>query len=88
MVEHANGTNAAVSIFVVFVCLSSAGMASGLTQGLLSLDIMELRIKLQSGSDAEKKQAAAVLPLLSNHHVLLVSLLLWNASAMEILPLV
>ena len=54
---------------------------------MISLDTMEMEIKARSGTDIEKKQAAAVLPLITQHHWLLVSLLLWNAAAMEILPI-
>jgi len=75
------------SIIAVIACLVSAGFASGLTQGLLSLDFLELTIKLRSGTDIEKKQAAALLPIIERHHLLLVSLMLWNAAAMEILPI-
>ena len=75
------------SIIAVIACLVSAGFASGLTQGLLSLDFLELTIKLRSGTEIEKKQAAALLPIIERHHLLLVSLMLWNAAAMEILPL-
>lgn len=75
------------SIIAVVVCLVCAGLASGLTQGLLSLDFLELTIKLRSGTEIEKKQAAALLPIIERHHLLLVSLMLWNAAAMEILPI-
>jgi CBS domain containing-hemolysin-like protein len=75
------------AVVIVMFCLVSAGLASGLTQGLLSLDYLELTIKMRSGTDNEKKMAEAVLPLIENHHLLLVSLMLWNASAMEVLPL-
>lgn len=75
------------SVIAVIVCLVCAGLASGLTQGLLSLDFLELTIKLRSGTDIEKKQAAALLPIIERHHLLLVSLMLMNAAAMEILPI-
>lgn len=48
---------------------------------------MELMIKKRSGTEIEKKQAAQLLPIIENHHLLLVTLLLWNATAMETLPL-
>jgi metal transporter CNNM len=53
----------------------------------MSLDYNKLVIKSRSGTTAEMRQAKSVLPLLSNHHFLLVSLMLWNASATEILPI-
>jgi hypothetical protein len=75
------------SVGMVCLCLCCAGLASGLTQGLLSLDHMEMEIKSRSGTDKEKAQAAKVLPIISRHHLLLVTLMLWNASAMEALPI-
>eukprot|EP01033_Poteriospumella_lacustris_P004271 gene4269-3050_t len=61
--------------------------ASGLTQGLLALDFMEMKIKSQSGTPKEKEYANKVIPIIKNHHLLLVSLMLWNASATEALPI-
>ncbi|KAI4342775.1 hypothetical protein MLD38_027359 [Melastoma candidum] len=64
-----------------------AGMMSGLTLGLMSLGLVELEILQRSGTDTEKKQAAAILPVVQKQHQLLVTLLLCNAAAMEALPL-
>ena len=64
-----------------------AGIMSGLTVGLLSIDTLELEMKLIHGTDEQKKLAATVLPLLRKHHYLLVTLLLCNAFAMEALPI-
>ena len=72
---------------LVFVCLICAGFASGLTQGLLSLDITEMTIKSRSGTPIEKKYADKLLPIIKRHHLLLVTLMLWNASATEALPI-
>ena len=75
------------AVIAVIICVISAGLASGLTQGLISLDHLELTIKARSGTELEKKWAKGVLPLVENHHLLLVSLMLWNAAANEILPI-
>jgi metal transporter CNNM len=48
---------------------------------------MEMKIKSQSGTPKEKAYAEKLLPIISNHHLLLVSLMLWNASATEALPI-
>ena len=56
-------------------------------QGLLSLDHTELEIKLRSGTPEQKEYARKLLPVISNHHFLHVTLMLWNASAMEALPI-
>src|SRR5574343_1672715 len=60
-----------------------AGVMSGMTIGLMGVDQISLKLKLDSGSDLEKYQAERVLPLLKDHHLLLVSLLLANAIALE-----
>ena len=53
----------------------------------MSLSKIDLEIRRRTGTDVEKKQAESLAPLLENHHLLLVTLLLLNATAMEILPL-
>nr|XP_048337286.1 DUF21 domain-containing protein At4g14240 isoform X2 [Ziziphus jujuba var. spinosa] len=63
-----------------------AGIMSGLTLGLMSLNLVELEILQRSGTCAEKKQAASILPVVQKQHQLLVTLLLCNACAMEIIP--
>ncbi|URE05426.1 CBS domain containing protein [Musa troglodytarum] len=64
-----------------------AGIMSGLTLGLMSLGLVELEILQRSGTPAEKKQAATILPVVQKQHQLLVTLLLCNAAAMEALPI-
>lgn len=64
-----------------------AGCMSGLTVGLMSIDELELKMKLAHGTDEEKSQAFRVLKIIKNHHLLLVTLLIANACAMETLPL-
>lgn len=46
-----------------------------------------MKIKSQSGTAKEKEYANKVIPIIKNHHLLLVSLMLWNASATEALPI-
>ncbi|KAM3379381.1 DUF21 domain-containing protein [Capsicum galapagoense] len=74
---------AGLSCFLVIF----AGIMSGLTLGLMSLNLVELEILQQSGTPTEKKQAAVILPVVQKQHQLLVTLLLCNAAAMEALPL-
>ncbi|KAL8490740.1 hypothetical protein ACS0TY_022655 [Phlomoides rotata] len=64
-----------------------AGIMSGLTLGLMSLGLVDLEILQRSGTPAEKKQAAAILPVVQKQHQLLVTLLLCNAASMEALPI-
>jgi len=71
-----------------FLCVTVAALAAGLTMGLLSLEELDLKIKmLTAQSELEKNQASSIMPLLKDHHRLLVTLLLCNALANEALPL-
>jgi len=56
-------------------------------KGLLSLDITKLEIKSITGTDREKSAAVCVLPIIKQHHLLLVTLLLFNSLANETLPI-
>ncbi|OQS03566.1 hypothetical protein THRCLA_04117 [Thraustotheca clavata] len=62
-------------------------MMAGLTMGLLSLDKLNLQILEMQGSPAEKARAEKLLPIIKQHHLLLVTLLLFNAAANEALPI-
>merc|ERR1712137_304885 len=73
----------AMSIFLVLF----AGTMSGLTMGLMSLDITNLKIIAKSGDEKQQKYAKQIMPIVQNHHLLLVTLLTANAIAMEALPL-
>jgi metal transporter CNNM len=69
-------------------CVVTAALAAGLTMGLLSLDPLLLLIKIRAGStQKEKDQAAKLLPIVRQHHLLLVTLLLLNSIANEALPI-
>lgn len=73
----------AISVGLVVV----AGLMSGLTLGLMSMDLVELEVLKRSGTVTEQKYSSAIYPIVSNQHFLLVTLLLCNACAMEALPL-
>jgi len=61
---------------------------SGLTIGFMSLDLTALNVIASTSEDEkERKNVAKILPLLKRHHLLLVTLLLSNAIAMEALPI-
>ena len=68
-------------------CVLFAGFCSGLTVGYLSIDELQLEIKMKNGTDDEKRRAAIIIPIISKHHQLLSTLLLSNALAMECLPI-
>lgn len=59
---------------------------SGLTMGLLSLDLMTLQIMKEGGTPKQQRQAK-ILPIVKRHHLLLVTLLLANAGAVEAMPI-
>ncbi|EKX44953.1 hypothetical protein GUITHDRAFT_71669 [Guillardia theta CCMP2712] len=70
-----------------------AAIMAGLTMALMSLDAMNIAIIEASGTDNERKYASAIKPLIQNRqswlsrHLLLVTLLIGNATAMEALPI-
>ena len=68
-------------------CTICAAMAAGLTMGMVSIEPLQLLIKMRVGTSQEKEHAQAILPLVRQHHRLLVSLLLVNSLANEALPL-
>ena len=73
--------------YYYYYCYYCLGLASGLTMGLLSLDITKLEIKLILGTNHEKEAINLILPLIKRHHLLLVTLLLFNAISNETLPI-
>jgi metal transporter CNNM len=60
---------------------------SGLTVGYLSIDMLILEIKLDSGTEQEKIYANKIKKVISDHHWILVTLLLCNAFACEAMPI-
>ena len=49
-----------ISISVVLVCM--AGLMSGLTLGLMSMDSVELEVLRRTGTSEEKRYAAIIMP--------------------------
>ena len=79
--------------FIIYCCTAvflvlMAGLMSGLTLGLMSLDEVDLEVLKRSGTTKQKACAARILPVIANPHRLLVTLLVCNAVAAEALPLV
>ncbi|XP_060601347.1 uncharacterized protein LOC132754699 [Ruditapes philippinarum] len=74
-----------LAIYVALVL--AAGLMSGLTMGLLSLDMMTLKVLKDGGTPSEKKHAQRIIPIVKRHHLLLVTLLLGNAAAVEAMPI-
>lgn len=79
-------------LFTLYLCISAgltcmAGLMSGLTLGLMSLDATQLEVLRRTGTPEEMKYASIIMPVIKNQHLLLVTLLLCNACASEALPL-
>lgn len=85
--EHPWTSTSWTYLLVSILLVLFAGICSGLTLGLLSLDLMELEVLKRSGSPKEQAYADRIMPLIRNTHYLLVTLLLSNAAAMEALPI-
>lgn len=76
-----------VYIVIVVGLVLFAGLMSGLTLGLMSLDLVDLEVLQKSGTPADQKYAGKILPVVKNQHLLLCTLLIGNALAMEALPI-
>jgi metal transporter CNNM len=75
-------TDLVVSIF----CMCFAGLMSGLTIGLASIDRLTLEIDART-DPVSARMSNKIFPVIDKHHWMLVTLLLCNACAMETLPL-
>ena len=73
--------------FMVLTCTVCAALASGLTIGLMAFDTTKLEIKAMIGDANEISAAHSILPLIKKHHLLLVTLMLFNAVATEAMPI-
>ncbi|XP_051132632.1 DUF21 domain-containing protein At2g14520-like [Andrographis paniculata] len=76
-----------VRIAMVLFLVLFAGLMSGLTLGLMSLSLVDLEVLAKSGTPKDKQHAAKILPVARNQHLLLCTLLICNAAAMEALPI-
>ncbi|VAI24553.1 unnamed protein product [Triticum turgidum subsp. durum] len=64
-----------------------AGLMSGLTLGLMSLSLVDLEVLAKAGTPQDRRNAARILPVVTNQHLLLCTLLIGNSLAMEALPI-
>ena len=75
---------------MVFICVLSAALAAGLTMGMVAISITELNAlaKSTSATEADRNRAERLLELKERRprHQLMVTLLLYNAIANEMLP--
>ncbi len=80
------------TLFFLYVLISTAlsvfaGICSGLTVGYMAISKREMELKTQSDDPEERKVGEPILKLLNNRHLLLSTLLLSNALALEALPI-
>ncbi|GAA0179481.1 ion channel [Lithospermum erythrorhizon] len=76
-----------IHIMVIMFLVVFAGMMSGLTLGLMSLSLVDLEVLAKSGTPQDQRYAEKILPVVKNQHLLLCTLLICNAAAMEALPI-
>jgi metal transporter CNNM len=81
------GTEFFIRIVIIVLLVVFAGLMSGLTLGLMSLSLVDLEVLAKSGTPQDRKHAEKILPVVRNQHLLLCTLLICNAAAMEALPI-
>eukprot|EP00177_Eucheuma_denticulatum_P004850 GFKZ01008803.1.p1 GENE.GFKZ01008803.1~~GFKZ01008803.1.p1 ORF type:complete len:893 (-),score=105.16 GFKZ01008803.1:73-2694(-) len=67
-------------VAATIVCIILSGTFSGLTLGLMSLDIIDLRVLIESGTDRERWFAKRILPVRFRGNWLLCTLLIGNTA--------
>ncbi|XP_015893345.1 DUF21 domain-containing protein At2g14520 isoform X3 [Ziziphus jujuba] len=76
-----------IHIGVIVFLVLFAGLMSGLTLGLMSMSLVDLEVLARSGTPKDRKHAEKILPVVKKQHLLLCTLLICNAAAMEALPI-
>ncbi|KAF3439099.1 hypothetical protein FNV43_RR17374 [Rhamnella rubrinervis] len=76
-----------IRISIIAFLVLFAGLMSGLTLGLMSMSLVDLEVLAKSGTPTDRKHAAKILPVVRRQHLLLCTLLICNAAAMEALPI-
>ncbi|XAR73017.1 hypothetical protein NMG60_11019860 [Bertholletia excelsa] len=76
-----------IYILIIVLLVLFAGLMSGLTLGLMSLSLVDLEVLAKSGTPEDRKHAEKIIPVVQNQHLLLCTLLICNAAAMEALPI-
>ncbi|KAI3809908.1 hypothetical protein L1987_19511 [Smallanthus sonchifolius] len=74
-------------ILIIVLLVLFAGLMSGLTLGLMSLSLVDLEVLAKSGTPRDRAYAEKILPVVRKQHLLLCTLLICNAAAMEALPI-
>ena len=78
-----------IDLILVILLTCFAGTMSGLTVGYMAIDMIGLKAKIENSKNLEEKEKAQKMyNMLSNHHWLLVTLLLCNSFAAETMPII
>ncbi|XP_024538876.1 DUF21 domain-containing protein At4g33700 [Selaginella moellendorffii] len=85
--EHCCGPTFWGYIAIIVAIVAFAGLMSGLTLGLMSLELVDLEVLIKSGKEKDQKHAGKIYPVVRRQHLLLCTLLICNALAMEALPI-
>ncbi|XP_071712862.1 DUF21 domain-containing protein At2g14520-like [Rutidosis leptorrhynchoides] len=80
-------SNFFVYVVVITMIVCFAGMMSGLTLGLMSMSLVDLEVVATSGKPMDRIRASKILSVVKRHHLVLCTLLISNATAMEALPI-
>ena len=65
------------------ICMLICGFNAGVAVGYMSLDSLNLELILKNGTELEKKNVNIILPIIKKHHLLLSTVLIFNAFAAE-----
>lgn len=76
-----------ITILACVLLVTLSGICAGLTLGFFSIDPTFLRVQEKTGTTTERRRAHRLLPLLSRHHLLLVTLLVMNTLCNTALPI-
>jgi hypothetical protein len=77
-----------INIVGSLFCVFAVALMSSMFLGFMTLDPLDLRIKIRASVDSEEREyATKLLPLVEDHHRLLVTLLLTDAVFYETMPL-
>lgn len=76
--SEGGGIPLAVSIVVAAILICCSALFSGLTLGLLSLDLVALKVLESAGDKKEQNYAKKIIPIRTNGNLLLCTLLLGN----------
>uniref|UniRef100_A0A2N9IN24 CNNM transmembrane domain-containing protein n=1 Tax=Fagus sylvatica TaxID=28930 RepID=A0A2N9IN24_FAGSY len=76
-----------IFLAICLVLLSFAGITSGLALGFLSFNQVDLEVIIKAGQPQAQKNAAKIMAIVKNKHLLLCTLLIGKSLALEALPI-